>query len=142
MDFLESFVMKNAKIPEDLKTDWKPSDATTSPYKRFWSGRNMYVAISHWCTLTTPNDKPDDEHIFLDWISLLGEGTYQVVIEFPYVFYGRHKGEHLFSITTRITKVNFHPIAPAVDIDDILDEISTLPPKKKKKGRKAKNEGN
>ena len=134
---LEKYMITNAKIPDDVKSTWKPSNKMKSPYKHFWRGPAWYVPISDWCKVQI-NQKLYNLN---DCLSDLREGIYQIFIDIPYIYYGPHALDYVCSITARITKVVYEPLPSHSDIDELLNSLtptekpSSLKRKHKSKGR-------
>ncbi len=145
LNVLETFVMNNVKIPDDVLSMWKPGGKATIPYKPFWNGSTMTINMSKWCKLTINFQERGE---LVDSISLLKRGLYQFELEFPHIYFGNHKDNYLYSIACRIVKVNYQ--CPDISsnksspdpIDELFEEISCAEPPKKKRKRasKAKNE--
>ena len=105
-DLLDSFITKHCNIPERLLSSWKPTNIVPTPYKPIINHcHNLIVKFSPWCKLFI-----DDKEVDLfDSVHKLGEGSYQIEIISPFVFYGAHKSSHLCSLTLRVSKVFFQP---------------------------------
>ena len=140
LNCLESFTMKNAKIPHDLSSTWKVTGKCTTPYKPFWNGSTITMNLSKWCKLTINSEDCGE---LTDSISRLKDGLYQFDIEFPHIYFGEHKNNFLCSITSRIVKVNYQCSNPpkTLDVvDELLSDLTSSEPPKKKKGRKPKKD--
>ncbi len=161
LNAMEQFVRENAKIPEELLSTYgTPSSA--SALKPFWPASTMYISLSKFCKLAINFEECG---FLMDNVSRLKEGMYQMDIEFPYVYFGKHKENFLCSIQAQVSKVNYQcsliPSLSSIDlsavadlvtepvnkkrdtppstvnelVDDMMDET---PKKKKKKDKKSK----
>lgn len=107
---IETFVQQNAdfsqlKLPTPYKVNYKP----------LWSGDMMYIRVSRWCQIFKQNLETGQ----FDTVNIkerLGQGTFNVTIEVPYIFFGPHKNGENFSLTIRIDQIVFIPDKPRPNI--------------------------
>ena len=135
LDEIEKFVKDNVKIPNDVVE----SMGDPPKYKSLWSGENMYITISQWCSFFRGSDRgyeqlPADSHF--------GDGTYNINIEVPYVYIGPHKDGSSFSLTLRVVQIVYKPnliaLTPCSNLQ--VEGADATKTKKAKRSRKKKED--
>ena len=89
----------------------------------------MYVSLSTWCNVMQEN--PATDTVTSDPLENLGQGTYSITIEVPYIYIGPHKRGEDCSLLLRVVQIVYKPdtIEPTI--------IPFNPPEKK--GRRPRN---
>ena len=128
LDVIEKFVQENVNFTKNL------IGAQTSAivYKPLWKGDSMYVSLSTWCNVMQEN--PATDTVTSVPLENLGQGTYSITIEVPYIYIGPHKRGEDCSLLLRVVQIVYKPdtVEPTI--------IPSNPPEKK--GRRPRNSNN
>ena len=134
MDTIEEFITLNMTVPSEIAQTWQPRDARDTAYKKVWDGDTLCISISNWCQFL----RQEDDYLSEIQYDALGDGTYNVCITIPGVYFGRHGNNKVASLTMRVQQLLFKPEPNNVDaiIDAILEREAGV--KHVKRRRKAK----
>ena len=80
-------------------------------YKPLWPGEMMYIRVSRWGHVFK-QDLATGDFDTIDIKERLGQGTYNVTIDVPYIYVGPHKNGENFSLSLRIDQIVFIPDKP------------------------------
>lgn len=101
---IETFVQANVK---------------SDKYKPLWLKDFMFCNISHWCNYVQVNH--DGTHTSLKQDSILGKGTYSMLIHASHVYVGSHKNGETYSLSLHVTEIRFKPYTNIMELIESLD---------------------
>ena len=134
LDSIEEYITLNMTVPTEIAQSWQPRDARDTAYKKVWDGDTLCISISNWCQFL----RQEDDYLSEIQYDELGDGSYNVCITIPGVYFGRHGNNKVASLTMRVQQLLFKPEPDNVDsiIDAILEREAGV--KHVKRRRKAK----
>ena len=135
LDTIEEYVTLNMTVPTEIGQSWQPRDARDTAYRKVWDGDTLCISISNWCQFL----RQDEDYMSEIQYDELGDGSYNVCITIPGVYFGRHGNNKVASLTMRVQQLLFKPEPDNVDaiIEAILEREAGV--KNVKRRRKAKN---
>lgn len=134
LNAIEEYITLNMTVPSEISQTWQPRDARDTAYKKVWDGDTLYISISNWCQFL----RQENDYLSEIQYDELGDGSYNVCITIPGVYFGHHANNKVASLTMRVQQLLFKPEPDNVDaiIDAILEREADV--KHVKRRRKAK----
>lgn len=134
LNAIEEYITLNMTVPSEISQTWQPRDARDTAYKKVWDGDTLYISISNWCQFL----RQENDYLSEIQYDELGDGSYNVCISIPGVYFGHHANNKVASLTMRVQQLLFKPEPDNVDaiIDAILEREADV--KHVKRRRKAK----
>jgi len=108
LNVIEQFACQNVTIPVTVTNNKQ----TGRLYKPLFRNGNMYITISHWCSVLKLN-RETGTYDSVSLTEMTGKGVYYMTIEVPYIYIGNHKTGESFSVTLRVVEMYFEPEAVA-----------------------------
>ena len=105
LNTLENFITKNMTVPlELLATCGDPA----SVYRPLWNGNNMYITVSSWCRFLKNKANNPCAYEQVKGPDGFLCGTYQVIVEAAYVYYGNHiDAQKVCSLSLSVIEIRY-----------------------------------
>ena len=108
---------------EELDT-FARANANGGTYKELWKGEMTFINLSRWCKYEMM--QPNGLRHAMPTDTILGKGSYSVVIEASHMYFGPHKNGETCSVSLYIVELLYQPEQDC--ISDFIDEILSAPP--------------